>query len=188
VFAIQFKIARNGGISAIAEARSVIAWSPLSWHSACSMQPGAWSRTSQAVGACSRLLLCAVRRYLADANTRAGDEAAIRAATREWNAAEAAKDVEKCVSFYAADGERFATGSPVIRGTDGLRKEWRKYVSSPGTFQWNTSRVEVSNSGDLAYETGKFALKTLIRTASPVQRTASTCASGKSRVTESGKS
>jgi uncharacterized protein (TIGR02246 family) len=100
-------------------------------------------------------------------DTRADDEAAIRAATRKWNAAEAAKDVEKCVSFYAADGERFATGSPVIRGVDALRQEWRKYVSSPGTFQWNTSKVEVSNSGDLAYETGKFVLKTVDKNGQP---------------------
>ena len=70
-------------------------------------------------------------------------------------------------SFYAEGGERFATGSPLIRGTDALRKEWRKYVSSPGTFQWNTSRVEVSNSGDLAYETGKFVLKTVDKNGQP---------------------
>src|SRR5580700_2216570 len=36
---------------------------------------------------------------------RTDAEAAIRAATREWNAAEAAKDLEKCISFYADDGE-----------------------------------------------------------------------------------
>ena len=89
-------------------------------------------------------------------DTRADDEAAIRAATREWNAAEAAKDLEKCISFYADDGERFATGSPAIRGAAALRNEWRKYLSAPGTFQWNTSKVEVSNSRNLAYETGKI--------------------------------
>jgi uncharacterized protein (TIGR02246 family) len=92
---------------------------------------------------------------------RADDEAAIRAATLAWNAAEAAKDLEKCISFYADGGERLPTGSPVIRGTEALRNEWRKYLSSPGTFQWSTSKVEVSNSGDLAYETGRFVLKTV---------------------------
>lgn len=101
-------------------------------------------------------------------DNRAADEAAIRAATREWNSAEAAKDVEKCVSFYAADRERFATGSPVIRGTDALREEWRKYVSTPGTFHWTTSTVEVSSSGDLAYETGKFVLKTVDKNGQPI--------------------
>jgi len=94
-------------------------------------------------------------------DTRADDEAAIRVATREWNAAEAAKDLEKCISFYADDGERYATGSPAIRGAAALREEWRKYLSTPGTFQWSTSKVEVSGSGDLAYETGRFVLKTV---------------------------
>ena len=100
-------------------------------------------------------------------DTRADDEAAIRAATREWNAAEAAKDLEKCLSFYAEDGERFATGSPAIRGAADLRKEWAKYLSSPGTFQWQTSKVEVSSSGDLAYETGRFVLKTVDKGGQP---------------------
>ena len=100
-------------------------------------------------------------------HTRADDEAAIRAATREWNAAEAAKDLEKCVSFYAADGERFATASPAIRGRDALRAEWQKYLSSPGTFQWSTNKVEVSSSGDLAYETGTFLLSTVDKTGQP---------------------
>lgn len=100
-------------------------------------------------------------------DTRADDEAAIRAATKEWNAAESSKDLEKCVSFYAEDGERFATGSPVIRGTAALRDEWQKYLSSPGTFQWNTSKVEVSASGDLAYETGRFVVKTTGKNGQP---------------------
>jgi uncharacterized protein (TIGR02246 family) len=94
-------------------------------------------------------------------DTRADDEAAIRAATREWNAAEAAKDLEKCLSFYAADGARYATGSPAIVGARALRKEWQKYLSTPGSFHWTTARVEVSRSGDLAFETGNFVLKTI---------------------------
>ena len=100
-------------------------------------------------------------------DTRADDEAAIRAATREWNAAEAAKDLEKCISFYADDGERFATGSPAIHGAAALRNEWRKYLSSPGTFQWSTSKVDVSSSGDMAYETGRFVLTSVDKDGQP---------------------
>ena len=100
-------------------------------------------------------------------DTRRDDEAAIRAATRDWNAAESAKDLEKCISFYAPDGERFPTGSTAIRGTVALRKEWRKYLFSPGSFQWSTSKVEVSRSGDLAYETGRFVLKTIDKDGQP---------------------
>jgi uncharacterized protein (TIGR02246 family) len=93
-------------------------------------------------------------------DTRAADETAIRAASREWSNAEAAKNLEKCVSFYAEDGERFPTGSPLIAGAAALRKEWEKYLAAPGSFNWTTSKVEVARSGDLAYETGAFVLKT----------------------------
>ena len=96
-------------------------------------------------------------------DTRAEDEIAICAATKEWNAAEEAKDLEKCLSFYAVDGARYATGSPAIVGPLALRKEWQKYLATPGSFHWTTAKVEVSRSGDLAYETGNFVLKTIDR-------------------------
>ena len=91
-------------------------------------------------------------------DTRASDEAAIRAASQDWNQAEAAKGLEKCLSFYAEDGTRYATGSPLIAGRAALRKEWEKYLAAPGSFRWTTSKVEVSRSGDLGYETGKFVI------------------------------
>jgi ketosteroid isomerase-like protein len=77
------------------------------------------------------------------------------------NAAEAAKDLEKRISFYAEDGEGFAAGLPDIRGTAALLEEWRKYLSAAGTFQWNTPKVEVSSVRDLAYQTGGFVLNTI---------------------------
>ena len=87
--------------------------------------------------------------------------------SRDWSDAEGAKDLEKCVSFYAEDGERFATGSPLIVGRDALRKEWAKYLSVPGSFHWATSKVEVARSGDLAYETGVFVIKTVDKNQQP---------------------
>ena len=98
---------------------------------------------------------------------RSVDEAAVRAASREWSDAEAVKDLEKCVSFYAEDGERLTTGSPLIVGRDALRKEWAKYLSAPGSFHWTTSKVEVARSGDLAYETGVFVIKTVDKNQQP---------------------
>ena len=98
---------------------------------------------------------------------RSANEAAIRAASREWSDAEAAKDLEKCLSFYAEDGERFATGSPLIVGRAALRHEWAKYLSEPGNFHWTTSKVEVAGSGDLAYETGVFLINSVDKNQQP---------------------
>jgi|SRR5579862_9888146 len=121
---------------------------------------------NQRQGRSAVLRFIPVKRYLwipfsavlAGCGSRAADEAAIRAASQDWVKAEAAKDVDKCVSFYAEDGERLATGSPLIKGKAALRAEWAKYVATPGTFTWTTSKVDVARSGDLAYETGVFEM------------------------------
>ncbi len=113
------------------------------------------------VAPCAAFVSCSLN------GNRSADEAAIRTASRDWSDAEAAKDLEKCVSFYAEDGERFATGSPLIVGRDALRKEWAKYLAAPGSFHWTTSKVEVARSGDLAYETGVFVIKTVDKNQQP---------------------
>src|SRR6059036_1112909 len=75
------------------------------------------------------IAVCAISLSCSRPDRRAADETAIRAASREWNNAETAKDLQKCLSFYAEDGERFATGSPLIAGAAALRKEWEKYLA-----------------------------------------------------------
>ena len=87
---------------------------------------------------------------------------------KEWSDAEGAKDLAKCLSFYANDAERFSPGSPLITGKEALRKEWEKYIAVPGSFRWVTSKVEVARSGDLAYETGAYESKTFDKKKQPV--------------------
>src|SRR3974390_618935 len=80
------------------------------------------------LGACVFVTNCGIP------DQSANEEVAIRAASREWNEAEAAKDREKCVSFYADDGARFARGSP-LRPWDRSRRRLTRTVQSevPGT-------------------------------------------------------
>ena len=95
------------------------------------------------------------------ADTRAAEEAAIRANSQEWSKAAGAKDLEKCMSFYADDARRLASGAPLAVGLDAIRKEWTEYLAMPGPgFRWTTSKIEVARSGDLAYETGAYELQT----------------------------
>src|SRR5689334_8290304 len=115
----------------------VVIWWALCRHSACSnvslshvpKEGHAWL-ASDASKFC--FLLCAVRQCPAGVTLGLTMKPQSARATREWNAAEAAKDLEKCLSFYADDGERFAAGSSAIRGAAALRNEWRKYLNSPG--------------------------------------------------------
>jgi uncharacterized protein (TIGR02246 family) len=92
-------------------------------------------------------------------DTRAADEAAIRAASQEWSNAASNRDLEKAVSFYADDATYNPPGAPLASGKDAIRKVWANVVAIPGgNLRWQTSKVEVARSGDLAYDTGAYTL------------------------------
>jgi uncharacterized protein (TIGR02246 family) len=92
-------------------------------------------------------------------DTRAADEAAIRAASQEWSNAASSRDLEKAVSFYADDATYNPPGAPLAAGKDAIRKVWANVVAIPGgNLRWVTSKVEVARSGDLAYDTGAYTL------------------------------
>lgn len=103
------------------------------------------------------------------ADTHAADEAAIRANSQEWSKAAGAKDLEKCMSFYADDAQRLGSGAPVAVGIEAIRKQWTEYLALPGHgFRWTTSKIEVARSRDFAYETGAYELQTTDKKKQPV--------------------
>jgi uncharacterized protein (TIGR02246 family) len=88
---------------------------------------------------------------------RAADEAAIRAASIAWSQAAAAKDLDKVISFYADDAVQMPNKAPAAKGKENIRKNWAPMLAAPGPgFSWQTSSVELTRSGDLAYETGAY--------------------------------
>jgi ketosteroid isomerase-like protein len=91
-------------------------------------------------------------------DTRAADEAAIRAASAEWAKVAAAKDLEKTLSYYANDASLFPPNAPVVTGPDVRRKAWTALLSPTDlVLSIAATKVEVARSGDLAYETGTVA-------------------------------
>jgi len=88
---------------------------------------------------------------------RAADEAAIRAASAAWSQAATAKDLDKCISFYADDAVQLPNKAPAAKGKENIRKNWVPLLAAPGPgLSWQTSSVEVARSGDIAYETGTY--------------------------------
>jgi uncharacterized protein (TIGR02246 family) len=90
-------------------------------------------------------------------DTKAADQAAIRAASTAWSQASAAKDVDKSISFYTEDVVMMPPKAAVVNGKEAARQGWTQMLALPGsglTFQ--TTAVEVARSGDLAYETGTY--------------------------------
>jgi uncharacterized protein (TIGR02246 family) len=94
-------------------------------------------------------------------DTRAADEAAIRAASRDWAAAAQAKDVDKFVSFYADDATVILEAAPDVRGKAAIRETLAKMMQDPNfALSFETTAVEVARSGDLAYELGTYSMTT----------------------------
>lgn len=92
-------------------------------------------------------------------DTRAADESAIRARDAEWQKAVTAKDAALTASFYADAGSLLAPGAPMATGKDAIQKDWAGLMGMPGfALTFAPTKVEVSRSGDLAYDLGDYAL------------------------------
>jgi uncharacterized protein (TIGR02246 family) len=88
-------------------------------------------------------------------DTRAADEAAIRAGDADFVKAAEAKDLEKCMSLYADDAVFLASGIPAAVGKDNIRKDIQGLLAAPGLqFTVNIASVTVARSGDLAIDQG----------------------------------
>jgi ketosteroid isomerase-like protein len=86
-------------------------------------------------------------------------EQALRNADAAWAKAAGAKDLDKTVSFYSDDATVLPANAPAVTTKDGIRKTWQDLLASPGmAISWQTTKVEVAKSGDLACLSGTYEL------------------------------
>jgi uncharacterized protein (TIGR02246 family) len=92
-------------------------------------------------------------------DTRAADEAAIRATDLNWVKAFASKDAPGTASFYADNAVLMAAGAPMATGKDAIQKA---FVGMMGDSQFALTfapnKVVVSKGGDMAYEIGDYQI------------------------------
>ncbi len=86
------------------------------------------------------------------------EAAAIREATDvEWLEAGQAKDLDRFVSFYTDDASLFLPNAPIVTGKEAIRSGMSQAFSTPGfAISWQTTNIEVSRAGDLAYSYGTY--------------------------------
>ena len=87
-------------------------------------------------------------------DTRAADETAIRAAMDDQMKAGAAFDSAKLASFYTDGAVLIAPDAPVVQGRENMQKYFETMLKEKPDFAFNTAKVEVARSGDLAYSWG----------------------------------
>jgi uncharacterized protein (TIGR02246 family) len=92
-------------------------------------------------------------------DTRAADEAAIRAAVEDWSAAAEAKDAEKFASVYTDDAVLMLEGAPDLSGAAAIREAVGGMMQDPNfALSFEADHVVVARAGDLAYETGHYSM------------------------------
>jgi uncharacterized protein (TIGR02246 family) len=94
-------------------------------------------------------------------DTRAADEAAIRATDAAWVKAAGGKDVAAMVSFYDANAVLMAPGAPIATGTEAITKMFTSLMADKNfALSFAPDKVGVSKGGDLAYEIGDYSMTT----------------------------
>ena len=105
------------------------------------------------------LVVLAVATLMSAQTKQSTDERDIRNLDKAWLQALAAKDVNKFVSYYAADANVMPFNAPIATTGQQRLAFWKGLVSAPGfggTF--GPTKVEVAKSGDLAYDQGTFEI------------------------------
>jgi uncharacterized protein (TIGR02246 family) len=98
---------------------------------------------------------CAQPQPAVPPDTRAADAAAIRTMDADWAKFAAAKDLEKCMSYYADDAVVLASGAPAFVGKDNVRKFIQGMLAVPNMQVLFTDQiVDVARSGDIAIDHG----------------------------------
>ncbi|MGW8180018.1 MAG: YybH family protein, partial [bacterium] len=69
-------------------------------------------------------------------------------------AAEAARDLEAVMTYWSDEATLQVNGTPQINGKDAVREVMRGMLTSFKEFGGSTTHIELSASGDMAYEYG----------------------------------
>ena len=84
-------------------------------------------------------------------------EQTLRDLDAQWSAAAGAKDVDKTVSYYAADAIVMPPNASSATTKEAIRSAWKEMLTTPGAaISWKASKVEVAKAGDLAYVSGTY--------------------------------
>jgi ketosteroid isomerase-like protein len=94
-------------------------------------------------------------------STRAADEAAVRQTDENWSKAAQSKKVDDWVAFYSDDTVLLPPNDKKASGKEEVRKYIGTLLALPGlALSWEPAKVEIAQSGDLAYTQGSYQLTT----------------------------
>jgi ketosteroid isomerase-like protein len=86
------------------------------------------------------------------------EKEAVLKADGDWLKSVSDRDIERVLEYYADDMIWLVPKVPMMRGKDAIRKFWEMDFAGPDyVLSWEPIKVEVSQSGDLAYTLGTWS-------------------------------
>ncbi len=87
---------------------------------------------------------------------RAASEQTIKDLDALWSQSASHRDVEATVSFYSPDAVSKLPESGTVASGKAIRSSWAQYFEQVQSVSWHVDRVEVADSGDMAYGSGEW--------------------------------
>ena len=86
-------------------------------------------------------------------------EQQILAQEEQWNRAYAQRDTEALAGFFAEDAAMASPGEQLVRGKESIGQAVEAFAKDPNlNISFRANRVQVAESGDLAYTRGQYML------------------------------
>ena len=86
-------------------------------------------------------------------------ESELRILDEQWSAAAARNDLAGTLAFYADDAVLLAPNAPIATDKKSIRESWAGLLGPNTSVSWKWSKIEVAQSGELAYIFGSYKLK-----------------------------
>ena len=85
-----------------------------------------------------------------------GDAKVLAQLDDAWSAAAGQRDVDRVVSFYAADAVAYPPGASAARGTAAIHTAWEGIKDPNYSVSWRSTVAEVASSGEVGFTSGTF--------------------------------
>jgi len=77
----------------------------------------------------------------------------------QWSVTAAHNDLDGTVAFYADDAVLLPPNAPIATDRKSIRESWAGLLGPNTSLSWKWSKIEVAQSGELAYIYGSYRLK-----------------------------
>jgi uncharacterized protein (TIGR02246 family) len=113
-------------------------------------------KSAAAIAAALSIAACTQQAPKADTD---GIKLQIQQQEARWNEAYNKHDAAGLAAMYADDGALANAGSDLVRGKEALQKATAQFASDPHLkVAFEANRIQVAQSGDLAYSRGHYTL------------------------------